>query len=356
MFDRRLRSLEGELTRQPENLEAWREVAGLVRRTGQIPGWIEPTRDLPSLHELWASDPQERDLHQLVLGAAGLELVREKPTAPGRAWVEADRLAEGDDHFYDAATGLPLRVRVTGTRLELALVPEGRVRHMNRGAWERGGAPQEVEVPALWMGVYPLRVAEFAEARGRDRRLPPPQNWEDQRARPGRPVVFVDWDEAARCASAFGGRLPSEVEWKHAALGGGRFPWGQEPDPSGRANVRGEDAPWREVREWDRFLVDVAAYQEGVGPYGLLDAAGNVWEWSRDWGPPMVDRWLGREAPDPNQGRPRVCLGRSWMERFRGKPGGDWAYSTAAPVLRAANRGLRVARDLVPGAPGAPGA
>jgi formylglycine-generating enzyme required for sulfatase activity len=348
MFDRRLRFLEGELTRSPENLEAWREVADLVRRTGQLPEWVDATRDLPALLSLWACEPAERDLHLLVLGAAGLELVAAKPEEPGRAWRASGRLGEGDDHFYDLATGLPLRVLVAGTRLELALVPGGAVHHTDRSAWERGGVPQEVEVPSFWIGVHPVRVAEFAEARARDRGLPPPQHWEDQRARPGRPVVFVDWPEAARCAAAFGGRLPTEVEWRCAALGEGRFPWGDDPDPLGRANVRGEDAPWREVREWDRFLVDVAAHPEGASPYGLLDAAGNVWEWSQDWGPPMVDRWLGREAPDPNQGRPRVCLGRSWMERFRGKPGGDWAYATAAPVLRAANRGLRVARDLVP--------
>lgn len=348
MFDRRLRALEGELTRRPGNLEAWREVADLVRRTGQLPAWVEASRDLPALHELWAAEPGERDLHTLVLGTAGLELVREKPADPGRAWGEAGRLGEAADHYYDAVSGLPLRVRVAGTHLELALVPEGTVAHTDRRAWERGGAAAEVAVPALWLGVYPVRVSEYAVARGLDRELAPPQQWEDQRARPGRPVVFVDWAEAARCAAAFGGRLPREPEWKHAALGGGRYPWGEDPDPSGRANVRAEAAPWREVREWDRFLADVASHPDGVGPYGLMDAAGNVWEWSQDWGPPMVDRWLGREAPDPNQGRPRVCLGRSWMERFRGKPGGDWAYATAAPVLRAANRGLRVARDLVP--------
>ena len=54
MFDHRLRALEGELTRRPENLEAWREVADLVRRTGQLPAWVDPARDLPALHELWA--------------------------------------------------------------------------------------------------------------------------------------------------------------------------------------------------------------------------------------------------------------------------------------------------------------
>jgi len=105
--------------------------------------------------------------------------------------------------------------------------------------------------------------------------------WTDARPPAGRaehPVVLVSHDDALAYAAwlsrktGLTWRLPSEAEWEKAARGsdGRRFPWGDEFD-AGRLNSH-------DLGPFD--TTPVGGFPDGASPYGLRDAAGQVFEWT----------------------------------------------------------------------------
>jgi len=111
------------------------------------------------------------------------------------------------------------------------------------------------------------------------------------------PVNGVAWYEAMAYAAWLsvqtGGdyRLPSEAEWEKAACGTDdrRYPWGDAPPDAERANFN------RQVVR----TTPVGSFPAGASPYGALDMAGNVWEWTRSvYGGYPYNPTDGRESSD----------------------------------------------------------
>ena len=123
------------------------------------------------------------------------------------------------------------------------------------------------------------------------------------------PVVQISWyDALAFCKwlnqeTGKPYRLPSEAEWEKAArrTDGRIYPWGDQWDAS-RCNA------WEGGK---RDTAPVGAYPRGASPYGVLDMAGNVWEWTSSlYKPYPYDPRDGREDPEAD-GR-RVLRGGSF--------------------------------------------
>ena len=104
---------------------------------------------------------------------------------------------------------------------------------------------------------------------------------------PDHPVIHVSWQDAQAYCSWVGGRLPTELEWEHAARGGlgdVRFPWGDvEPDDEKTTlcNIWQGQFPHTNTRT-DGYKTTTPSLSFEPNGYGLFNMVGNVWDWLAD--------------------------------------------------------------------------
>ncbi len=136
----------------------------------------------------------------------------------------------------------------------------------------------------------------------------------DQRlAHPTHPVTTIDFPSASRFCAWVGGRLPTEAEWERAARGTDhrRFPWGNQYNSRLANHGRGAGP---DDEDGYRLLAPVGSYPDAASPFGVLDMAGNVFEWTADAFSP--EAYLTSSRVDPHGGEStgiRVVRGGSFL-------------------------------------------
>ena len=121
----------------------------------------------------------------------------------------------------------------------------------------------------------------------------------------GHPVVFVSWEQAGTFCEGLGGRLPTEAEWEYAATGseGRLYPWG-ELDPD--FNLANYDYAFSDTS-------GVTEFAAGQTVDGVLNLAGNVWEWVADtYSESYYRQSPGNDPTGPEAGPIKVARGGSF--------------------------------------------
>ena len=138
------------------------------------------------------------------------------------------------------------------------------------------------------------------------------------------PVMQVTWSDAQSFCEWAGRRLPSEAEWERAARGDDwrTYPWGDEPPTEVYANFNNL------IRDTSR----AGSYAAGASPFGVLDMAGNVWEWIADLYDP--DYYLSSPESDPPGGSE---LSGRYQRVIRGGSFQDVGFD-----IRVSNRGFEL--------------
>lgn len=236
------------------------------------------------------------------------------------------------------------------TGLEMLLVPSG---IFTMGNSKPGAAPNEQPesrtlVSCFYMSRFPVtnELYEKFDPSHRSKRAP----WADE----NHPVIYVNCLDAINFCTWLNTqgkqkfRLPTEAEWEYAARGseGRPFPWGDKLDRGDLANFADANTPfpWRATGINDGFAQTspVSTYPRGASPFGIVDMAGNVWEWCSDY----FETYRGGDRVDPKgpaQGTRRVYRGGSWKSKASSLQGSTRNFNT--PDYSSNDVGFRVVCD-----------
>jgi formylglycine-generating enzyme required for sulfatase activity len=195
-----------------------------------------------------------------------------RDTAHERSWFETER----EPHQVILPAYLIDATPVTnGEYAEFVADTGARAPGIDAAAWKRQRFVQD----------FDSEIARFVWRGG-----VPPAGREDH------PVVLVTWHEAAAYCAWRGAlvnrprQLPTADELEKASRGehGRRYPWGDAFDPAMLASAVGRP----------RDTTPVGSFPAGASPYGVLDAAGNVFQWT--------------STPMPGHRELRIVKGSAW--------------------------------------------
>ncbi len=164
------------------------------------------------------------------------------------------------------------------------------------------GTAREFYIKSYYIDIYPVTNDEyrkFIETTG----YRSEGRWESSFI-PGKedhPAVNVTFNDAMAYAVWAGKRLPDEFEWEKAARGNDRrlYPWGNDWDRE-RLNSRENNL---------NGTMSVYNFTEGRSPYGIMDMAGNTWEWTDS-------SYISDLDGTPSKPSGKTLRGGSWLNKL----------------------------------------
>ncbi|MBN1487833.1 MAG: SUMF1/EgtB/PvdO family nonheme iron enzyme [Anaerolineae bacterium] len=226
-------------------------VRGRLKRMAELTGRGPVGDPMSNLRLLWSSKigPVPVPLIALLIVAAlvGIPLLFTQPAGPQNAYE-------------------PLRADVN----EMVLIPAG---PFTMGATSGGNKAREVNLPEFQIDKYEVTYQQYEIFISETGHSAPWGSYPEALA--GHPIINVTWEDAYAYCEWAGKRLPTDAEWEKAARGddGRIYPWGDEWNVA-YANTSESGVGSSQV---------VGSYPDGASYYGVMDMAGNVWEWVDDW-------------------------------------------------------------------------
>jgi len=243
--------------------------------------WAERTGQLPLLvAKAQAGNPGNPQLRQVALAILGKAV--DPPTVASTS----------------SATEQPTASRTTEAKPVSTPPPASPIDfvwcHVPAGEFLMGSDDQQgdekpqhrVNLPDFYMAKTPVtneQYKRFVDAKSHRA----PNHWQKGQIPKGKehhPVVNVAWHDAMAFCKWAGVQLPSEAQWEKAARGPSTPSTG-----SGAGSGAARLYPWGNQQPTDKLCnfndnvrdtTPVDNYPAGASPYGCLDMAGNVWEWT----------------------------------------------------------------------------
>jgi len=183
----------------------------------------------------------------------------------------------------------------------------------------------EVDLDGYWICKYEVTFDQYDQyCEENTKKKPGDEEW----GRGKHPVINVSWYDAEDYCKWLSKRiglpfkLPTEAQWEKAAHGidSLKYPWGNnEPHYNGNWYANYTPDTWNKRGE-DGFenTAPVGSYPHGASPYGLLDMAGNVYEWCKDrYGFDYYKKSPSKNPQGPDSGTYFVIRGGGWTYNAR---------------------------------------